>query len=80
VNLRAERFETSAKQSMVSGDFTRLTNYEELGHDAQLAIPTPEHFLPLLYVLGTHQSGEELSFPVSGFDGGSISMLCVQLG
>jgi 4,5-DOPA dioxygenase extradiol len=45
-----------------------------------LAIPTPEHFLPLLYVLGTQQSGDKLSFPVSGFDGGSISMLCVQLG
>jgi 4,5-DOPA dioxygenase extradiol len=76
----AERFETAAKQSMVSGDFTPLINYERLGHDAQLAIPTPEHFLPLLYVLGTQQSGDKLSFPVSGFDGGSISMLCVQLG
>jgi 4,5-DOPA dioxygenase extradiol len=76
----AARFESAAKQSMLSGDFTPLINYEHLGHDAQLAIPTPEHFLPLLYVLGTQQSGDKLSFPVSGFDGGSISMLCVQLG
>jgi 4,5-DOPA dioxygenase extradiol len=76
----AERFENAAKKSMLSGDFTPLINYENLGHDAQLAIPTPEHFLPLLYVLGTQQSGDKLSFPVSGFDGGSISMLCVQLG
>jgi len=76
----AERFEIAAKQSMLSGDFTPLVNYEHLGDDAQLAIPTPEHFLPLLYVLGTKQSAEALSFPVSGFDGGSISMLCVQVG
>ena len=76
----AERFEAAAKQSMLSRDFKPLVNYERFGHDAQLAIPTPEHFLPLLYVLGTQQPGERLSFPVSGFDGGSISMLCVQVG
>ena len=75
----AERFEAYATQSMLSGDVTPLIHYEHLGHDAQLAIPPPEHFLPLLYVLGTQQSREKLSFPVSGFDGGSISMLCVQL-
>ncbi|MGH9726654.1 MAG: dioxygenase family protein, partial [Candidatus Acidiferrales bacterium] len=76
----AERFECAARQSMLSGDYTPLINYERLGEDAQLAIPTPEHFLPLLYVLGTQQPGDQLSFPVSGFDGGSISMLCVQVG
>ena len=76
----AVRFENGVKQSMLSGDFTPHINYELLGHDAQLAIPTPEHFLPLLYVLGTQEPGDKLSFPVSGFDGGSISMLCVQLG
>ncbi len=76
----AERFERFAKQSMLSGDYSRLIDYEHLGHDAQLSIPTPEHFLPLLYVLGTHGSGDALAFPVSGFDGGSISMLCVQVG
>ena len=76
----AERFENTAKQLMLSGDSTPFLNYEQLGRDAQLAIPTPEHFLPLLYVLGTQRPGDALSFPVSGFDGGSISMLCVQLG
>lgn len=75
----AARFENVARQSMLSGDITALINYEQLGRDAQLAIPTPEHFLPLLYVLGTQQPGNAVSFPVSGFDGGSISMLCVQV-
>jgi 4,5-DOPA dioxygenase extradiol len=80
VHNLAKRFENAAKRSMLSGDFTPLINYEHLGHDAQLAIPTAEHFLPLLYVLGTQRSRDKLSFPVSGFDGGSISMLCVQPG
>jgi 4,5-DOPA dioxygenase extradiol len=45
-----------------------------------LAAPTPDHYLPLLYVLAQHQAGEPVSFPVEGFDGGSISMLAVQVG
>ena len=43
-------------------------------------ICTPEHYLPLLYVLGTRQKNEQASFPVQGIEGGSISMLSVQIG
>jgi len=56
-----------------------LINYEALGPDAMLAIPTPEHYLPLLYVLAQQQQGETTTFPVAGFDGGSISMLSVRV-
>jgi 4,5-DOPA dioxygenase extradiol len=52
---------------------------QKLGPDARLSIPTPDHYLPLLYVLGTRQDGETVSFPVDGVDGGSISMLAVQV-
>jgi 4,5-DOPA dioxygenase extradiol len=45
-----------------------------------LSIPTPDHYLPLLYVLGTRREGERVRFPVEGVDGGSISMLAVQVG
>ena len=45
-----------------------------------LSIPTPDHYLPLLYVLATKQQGDSVAFPVEGVDGGSISMLAVQLG
>ena len=57
-----------------------LVNYERLGKDAALSIPTPDHFLPLLYVLATQQQGDLIRFPVEGVDGGSISMLAVQIG
>lgn len=45
-----------------------------------LSIPTPEHYLPLLYVIATKQVGESITFPVEGVDGGAISMLAVQVG
>ncbi len=76
----AVRFETIAKQMMLGGEYKPLVEYEKLGQDALLSIPTPDHYLPLLYVLATRQQGEAISFPVEGIDGGSISMLAVQVG
>lgn len=76
----AARFEAEAKRLMLENDCSRLLDYPSLGPDAALAIPTPEHFLPLLYVLGTRRAGDPIGFPVEGSDGGSISMLSVQVG
>jgi 4,5-DOPA dioxygenase extradiol len=76
----AVRFETQAKALMRAGKDEALADYEALGRDALLSAPTPEHFLPLLYVLGTRQPGETVDFPVEGVDGGSISMLTVRVG
>lgn len=76
----AVRFEAFARESMLKGDHAPLVGYEALGRDAQLSIPTPEHYLPLLYVLGASRGGEPLSFAVEGVDGGSVSMLSVQVG
>jgi len=45
-----------------------------------LSVPTPDHYLPLLYLLGLREKKEQISFPVQGVDGGSISMLAVQMG
>jgi 4,5-DOPA dioxygenase extradiol len=45
-----------------------------------LSIPTPDHYLPMLYVIATRQQGESVTFPIQGVDGGSISMLTVQVG
>lgn len=76
----AVRFEDRARALMQLGDHDLLIGYEALGRDAQLSIPTPEHYLPLLYVLGAQRPGDAVSFPVEGVDGGSISMLAVQVG
>ena len=76
----AVRFEETAKHSMLAGEFAPLIDYESLGRDAVLAIPTPDHYLPLLYVLGAKRGHERVSFPVEGVDGGSVSMLTVRVG
>ena len=76
----AVRFETEAKQMMMSGEYKPLVDYERLGPEAMLSIPTPDHYLPVLYVIATRQQNESVTFPVEGVDGGSISMLSVQIG
>lgn len=76
----AVRFETMARDLLVTGKEQRLVNYEELGRDALLSAPTPDHYLPLVYVMAQRQEGDDVTFPVEGFDGGSISMLTVQFG
>lgn len=76
----ALNFEKQAREALVTGKFQTLINYESLGASAQLSVPTPDHYLPLLYVLGTQQAKDPVTFPVQGVDGGSISMLSVQIG
>jgi 4,5-DOPA dioxygenase extradiol len=76
----AVHFETEARQMMLAGEYKPLIDYEKLGKEALLSIPTPDHYLPLLYVIATQQPGELITFPVEGVDGGSISMLSVQVG
>ena len=48
--------------------------------DARLAAPTPDHYLPLLYVVGARHAEDRPEFPVEGIDGGSVSMLTAKLG
>ena len=76
----AVRFEAEARAMMSAGDVGPLVDYQRLGREALLAIPTPDHFLPLLYVLATRQQDDPVSFPVEGIDGGSVSMMAVRIG
>ncbi len=75
----AVRFEAQARNWMLAGDHQPLIQYEALGRDAMLCAPTPEHYLPLLYVLGAQLPGDTVDFPVEGIDGGSVSMLTVRV-
>ena len=76
----AVRFERRVAELITSNDFSPLVDYESLGRDAVLSVPTPDHYLPLLYVLGAAHPDDSISFPVAGFDGGSVSMLTVKFG
>ena len=77
----AVSFERRVREAILSGEIQPIIGYEtKLGKEAMLAVPTPDHYLPLLYVIGTRTQSEPVSFPVEGVDGGSISMLSVRLG
>lgn len=71
-----ERF----KMQIESGDFNPLINYETLGKEANLAIPTPEHYIPLLYTLGLKNEKEQLSFFNDRAVAGSLTMTSIKIG
>ena len=56
----AGRFEVEARRLLLSGDHGPLVAWDTLGPEANLAIPTPDHYLPLLYVLGAAPGGRGL--------------------
>ena len=76
----ALRFEKNVRELLLKSDDAQLVAYEGLGPDAMLSVPTPDHYLPLLYVLGLRKKNEEIRFPIQGVDGGSVSMLAAQIG
>ena len=76
----AARFEQRVRDLLLARDDASLVAYDKLGRDAMLSIPTPDHYLPLLYVLGLRRSDDPVSFPVEGVDGGSVSMLTIRFG
>jgi 4,5-DOPA dioxygenase extradiol len=58
----------------------KLINFQELGREALLSIPTPEHYLPLLYTLGLKNKKEAVSFFNDKVVGGSLTMTSVKMG
>jgi 4,5-DOPA dioxygenase extradiol len=68
------------KELIQSGDHKSLINYNSLGREAMLAIPTPEHYLPLMYTLGLNNNKDEVSFFNDKAVGGSLTMTSVKLG
>ena len=75
----ALRFESVAKQMMLGANSSRLSITKPSAGCGALDSDT-RSLSPLLYVLGAGQQGERVRFPVEGVDGGSISMLTVEIG
>lgn len=76
----ATEFDRTAAELITSGNHDRLVDYPALGEAARLSIPSNEHYLPLLYILGLQQPGEPVSFFAEGISLGSISMRSVKIG
>lgn len=75
----ATRFNLAMRSALETGDFDQIVNFASLGSDAQLSVPTPEHFYPLLYVLGAAQADDQREIIVDGLQMGAISMLSLLL-
>jgi 4,5-DOPA dioxygenase extradiol len=58
----AQRFDEDVAEHIATGHHEGLLGYETLGSDALLAIPTPEHYLPLLYALGMQREDDPVEF------------------
>lgn len=68
------------KDKIVSGDVKSLIDYQQLGNAAKLAIPTPDHYYPLLYILGLQQKNDAVDFFNDKAVGGSLTMTSVKIG
>lgn len=76
----ALRFNGHIRDSLLRGDGASLIDYLQWGDDARLSVPTPEHFLPLLYLAGARRADEPVTIAVDGIDAGSLSMLTAVAG
>ncbi|WP_215224123.1 4,5-DOPA-extradiol-dioxygenase [Echinicola shivajiensis] len=71
-----EKFKNLIKE----GDYKALIDYQKMGKAAQLAIPTPDHYIPLLYTMGLSSPQEEPKFFNDKAVGGSLTMTSVKWG
>ena len=76
----AQRFNAAVGGYIRTRDHAPLVDYVNLGADARRAIPTAEHYLPLLYILGLQDGSEPAGIVVEGIQNASISMLSVVIG
>ena len=76
----AKDFNEAVKAAFEKGDHEALINWVDLAENAQLSVPTDEHYLPLLYVAAQQYEGESLTFFNDQVVDGSISMTGVRIG
>lgn len=67
------------KHRIIDGDHAALIRYESLNNAAKLAVPTPDHYFPLLYVLGLQAKNESPTFFNDKAVGGSLTMTSVKI-
>jgi 4,5-DOPA dioxygenase extradiol len=73
-------FDETLRRLILAADHDAIIHYERLGRTARLAVPTNEHFLPLLYVLALWEHNEAIRFFAEKVTLGAISMRSLQIG
>ena len=73
-------FDSAMKKFISNGDHSGVINYQKLGEAAKMAVPTNDHFLPLIYTLGVSDKAESINFYNENYQMGSISMTSLRIG
>ncbi len=76
----AREFDEQVKTNLLSGNHRDLIHFENMGKASPLAVPTLDHYLPMIYAIALQGKDEPLTFIYEGFQNASISMRCFQIG
>ena len=76
----AIEFNEWVKSHLKSKEFIPLVESYNQKASGQLSVPTPDHYLPMLYVIGAVMPEDQLTIEYEGYDLGSLSMLCFSFG
>lgn len=76
----AEEFDKGVKELIVSRNIQKLADYKSIVKNSKLPVPTNEHYLPMLFIMGMTAENEDAVFFHEGFQHGTISMRCFRTG
>ena len=76
----ATEFDTWVEGKIESGDYAALANYEQIGNAGKLAVPTTDHYIPMLYTLGLADGEEAVKQVYESVEYGGLSMRTFQVG
>ena len=73
-------FRETVNQAIATQDDKTLVHYDQLGEKAELSVPTPDHYLPLLYIMALREPQDDITFFNDNLIAGSLSMTSVLVG
>jgi 4,5-DOPA dioxygenase extradiol len=76
----AVEFDEKVKSNLLSGNHINLIDYRNMGRTAPFAVPTLDHYLPMIYAIALQEKDDTLEFVHEGFQYGSISMRSFRIG
>jgi 4,5-DOPA dioxygenase extradiol len=76
----AVEFDQKVKTDLIDGNHDALLDCENVNKAASYAVPTLDHYLPMVYVVSLQQKNEPIIFTHEGFQNASISMRCFRIG
>ncbi|MFX0038803.1 MAG: 4,5-DOPA dioxygenase extradiol [Candidatus Heimdallarchaeota archaeon] len=76
----AKQLDERVKQNLLNQNHQKLIEFKKMGDVAKMGIPTWDHYLPLIYTIALQEKDEKVKFVHEGFQHGSVSMRCIQIG